>query len=992
MVTGQLRIEILGPLRVRWDDEALSIGAHRLQALLAVLALRANQVCLPEELLDHVWHDSPPGTGLKVLPPYIYRLRQALPADVLDRTSDGYILRLPQGALDISDFEAAATEAARLRGSGDLDAAAAECSRALALFRGEPLAGLPGPYLAAQRRRLLERHDRVFGDRIDLDLDRGRTAELVAELVPAVAARPFDERLAGQLMRALAADGRQADALDVYTRTRDVLIEQLGVEPGPALRKIHQSVLRNDEAARARDELPYAGAVFVGREAELSRLAQALGGSDTSAPPIAAIDGMAGTGKTALAVHAARRLAARYPDGLLFADLHGHTPGHRPRDVKSALDHLLVGAGVGATAIPSSLEEAQSLWRATVAGRRLLIVLDNALDSNAVTPLLPGSPACGVLITSRSQLTGLDVHERLHLGLLDATDATALLTQLVGTDRAAEDVAASNGLIERCGNLPLALRIAGARLRHRPTWTVAHINDRLDRVGRRLSELTADGLGISTAFALSYEQLPTDQQDFFRLLSLLPGRDLDQYGAAALAGLDPLEASDLAESLVDANLLLQRAPGRYEFHDLIREYATHLTDSTDASELRTAARDRLLEYYLQACFHPFYEQEGMRYFDPDPRSPQAVPQHATLKQAMAWADAEADNLAAAVEYAASTDDHVRTWQLALVVVTYLERRGKIQQQDQVLDLALAAAETLRDREAEARVLHARGRLIRSQRGARPSAEQLRRALDRLPANGDLLLRARILSALGTALRTLDPYGEALPVLEEATRLARELREDRLLAASLSSIGMLHGNAFNFEAAVVAHEESVAAFRRFEPTGLLADTLAALSVTYLALDRVDDAIATGTAAYELAIELDNEFSLPWALGALGAAYRDSGRDLERAVDLHRQAHAAAQKIGSKLTLWAMELHLGNSLLAAGEADSALGWFEPVLEGGMADKDHVYVIAAHEGLADHAAATGDPQTAIDHLRQALALADEYVAPRSPSLREKLAKLTA
>ncbi|WP_405056494.1 NB-ARC domain-containing protein [Kribbella sp. NBC_01505] len=979
-------------MRVLWNDQPVAIGAQRLQTLLAVLALRANQVCLPEELLDLVWHDSPPGTGLKVLPPYVYRLRHALPADVLGRTSDGYVLRLPAGALDSGDFETAATEATRLRDVGDLDAAAAEYSRALALFRGEPLTGLPGPYVAAQRRRLVERRDRVFGDRVDVELDRGRAAELVTELVEAVATKPFDERLAGQLMRALAADGRQAEALEVYTRTRETLIDELGVEPGPALREVHQAVLRNEGAARARDELPYAGAVFVGREAELGRLAQALGGSGASAPPIAAIDGMAGTGKTALAVHTARRLAGRYPDGLLFADLHGHTPGHRPRDVKSALDHLLVGAGVGATAIPPSLEEAQSLWRATVAGRRLLIVLDNALDSNAVTALLPGSPTCGVLITSRSQLTGLDVHERLHLGLLDATDATALLTQLVGSDRAAEDVAASNGLIDRCGHLPLALRIAGARLRHRPTWSVAHINDRLDRVGRRLTELTADGLGISTAFALSYEQLPTDQKDFFRLLSLLPGRDLDQYGAAALTGLDPLEASDLAESLVDANLLLQRAPGRYEFHDLIREYATQLTESTDAPELRTAARDRLLEYYLQASFHPFYEQEGMRYLDPGPRSPQAaVPHHATRKQAKAWADAEADNFAAAVEYTATTDDHDRTWQLGLAVVSYLERRGKIQQQDRVFDLALAAAETLGDREAQARVLHARGTLIRAQRGARPAAEQLRHALDRLPEDGDLLLRARILSALGTALRTLDPYGEAIAVLEEATRLARELRADRLLAGCLSSLGMLHGNAFNFEAAVAAHEESVAAFRRFEPIGLLADTLSALSVNYLALGRVDDAIETGTAAYELAVELDNEFSLPWVLGALGAAYRDSGRDVNRAVDLHRQAHAASRKTGSKLTIWAMELHLGNSLLAAGDTASAPGWFEPVLEGAMADKDHVYVIAAHEGLADHAAATGDPQTAIDHLRQALALADEYVAPRSPGLREKLAKLT-
>ncbi|GAA1687351.1 BTAD domain-containing putative transcriptional regulator [Kribbella yunnanensis] len=985
-----LRIEILGSLRVLWQGEPISVGAHRLQTLLAVLALRANRVCTPEELLDLVWHDEPPGTGLKVLPPYIYRLRRALPIDVVDRTSEGYVLRLAPGSLDITDFETTAARAEGLRDAGELDAAASAYQQALALFRGEPLTGLAGPYLDTQRLRLTERRDKVFADHVDVDLSRGHAAELIAELVPIVAAKPFDERLAGQLMRALAADNRQAEALELYTHTRDTLIDQLGVEPGPALREVHRTVLRNEAARAVRDELPYAGAAFVGREAELDRLTNALVGG-TAAPPIVAIDGMAGAGKTALAVQTARRLADRYPDGLLFADLHGHTAGRPPREVKSTLDHLLAGAGVAATAIPSGLEEAQVLWRTTVAGRRLLIVFDNARDSNAVAPLLPGSPTCAVLITSRGQLTGLDVRERLHLGLLTSDDANALLAQLAGTDRIAEDIASSNRLIEHCGNLPLALRIVGARLRHRPAWTVAHINDRLDRVGRRLSELTADGVGVSATFELSYEQLTSDQQRFFRLLSLLPGRDFDQYGAAALLDRTPDEASDLAESLVDANLLLQPTPGRYEFHDLIREYAGHLARTTDLPATLAAAADRLLDYYQQACFHPFSWQEGMHYFEPETRSSRALPAFDSWEQAKAWADGEADNLAAAVEHSAAADDHRRTWQLGLAAVNYLERRGKIQHQERVLELALSAAAALSDREAEARVLHAHGRLIRAQRGGRPSAELLRSALDRLPPDGDLLVRAHILTGLGSALRTLDPYGEALPVLEEATRLARQLKEDRLLAAGLSSIGMLHGNAYNYEPAVIAFEEAVVAFRRIPAGGLFADTLAALSVMYLALDRVDEAIATATAAYELAVELDNKFSLPWALGALGAAYRDSGRDVERAVELHRQALVAADAIGSILTGWTMQMHLGNSLLAAGDLAGALSWFETVLESATTAKDYVYILAGHEGVADYAIAAGDPRTAIDHLERAVAIADEHIPPRSSGLREKLATLT-
>ncbi|MEV5965328.1 BTAD domain-containing putative transcriptional regulator [Kribbella sp. NPDC051952] len=989
-MSAPLRIELLGPLQIRWHGQTIAVGAQRLQTLLAVLALRANQVCTAEELLDLVWHDNPPGTGLKVLPPYIYRLRRILPVDVLERTPDGYLLRLPDNALDLTEFETAVRAAAGERDRGELDAAAAGYRRALDLFRGEPLSGLPGQYLAAQRLRLVERRDKIFGDRVDVDLDRGQAAELIAELVPAVAAKPFDEHLAGQLMRALAADGRQADALDVYTRTRDTLIDELGVEPGPALREIQQTILRNDETARTPDELPYAAATFVGREAELARLIQALSSTDASAPPIVAIDGMAGVGKTAIAVNTARRLTTRYPDGLLFVDLHGHTPGHPPRDVKAALDHLLAGVGIGPKSIPQELEDAQTLWRSTVAGRRLLVVLDNAPGSTTVLPLLPGSPSCGVLITSRNQLTGLDTRDRLHLDLLVPADAAALLAQLAGQDRVAADVAASNDLVERCGHLPLAIRIAGARLRHRPAWTVAHINQRLDRVGRRLTELSADGVGVAAAFELSYEQLAPDQQRLFRLLSQLPGRDLDQYGAAALADLDPDDAADLAESLVDANLLLQPVPGRYEFHDLLREYATHLARATDSPETLEAATDRLLEYYLQATFHPLSVQSGMKYFDPGPRPPCAVPELDTLEKSIAWGDAEADNLAAAVERSAASGQHTRTWQLALASGNFLERRGKVQQQDLVLELALAAAVQLGDPEVEARVLHTGAGLIRAQRGLRAAADRFRQALDRLPDDGDLLLRAQIYSGLGNVLQNLDPYGEALPTLLEAIRLARELNNRRLLSQCLTYTAILYANALDHEAATATFEEALGIFRQLGPTGLMADALSGLTHSYADAGRIEDAIATGTAAYELALELKNVFSLPWALGALGLAYRLRG-DLERALSLHREGLLAAERCGSIAARWSLLLKLGDSLLAVGDTAAALDCFEQVLDASMADKTHLYMVEAWEGLAAHATAVGDPVTAAGHLNQALAVSEEYGLPHAKRIRARLAELS-
>ena len=984
-----LRIELLGPLRVQWQGRTIAPGPQRSQALLAVLALRANQVCTPEELLDRVWHDNPPGTGLKVLPPTIYRLRRMLPTDVLDRTPDGYTLRLLDDALDITSFETAVRAATEHRDHGDLDAAAGEYQRALDLFRGEPLAGLPGQYLAAQRQRLTERRDKVFADRVDVDLDRGRHAELIAELVPAVAAKPFDEHLAGQLMRALSADGRQADALDVYTRTRETLIDQLGVEPGPALREIHQTILRNDDTGptRSRDELPYAGATFVGRKTELEFLARALGSTSASAPPIVAIDGMAGAGKTALAVNTARHVAARYPDGLLFVDLHGHTPGRAPLDTKAALDHLLTAVGVPGPTIPHTLEDAQALWRTTVAGRRQLVVLDNAPDSTTVEPLLPGSPTCGVLITSRNQLTGLDVRERLHLELLDPEDAAALLAQLVGADRAGADIAASKGLIERCGNLPLALRIVGARLRHRPAWTVAHINQRLDRVGRRLTELTADGLGIAAAFQLSYAQLEPEQQRMFRLLSLVPGRDIDQYGAAALTDRTPEDAADLAESLVDANLLLQPTPDRYQFHDLIRDYATDLARTTDTPASLDAAIDRLLEFYLQASFHPMAERVGMNLVQVKERPAVALPDLGTVELSLAWSHTEADNLAAAIDRAAADGRDAYTWMLALGSGRFLLETGMVQQHRDVLELALAATQRLGDRDAEARVLLALGRLARARQGNRASIELYQRAGDRLPADGDPLARAMIYSALGQALRALDPLGEALRMLTEATRIARELGSDRLLVQSLSYQAILHGNQLDHVAALAAYEEALEIFDRIGPSGLMVETLGGLAGVYGKLGRYDEAIDAATRARALAIRLRSPSALPFALTELGNAHRLRG-DLRLSVDIHRRAVAAADESPRHTGQLLTRLNLADSLLAVGDTETALHWFEHVLQVAMDDKNHQYMLDAWKGLAAHATATGDPRKAADYLRQALALADEFLPAHSPDLRQRLA----
>ncbi len=984
-MTGQLRIALLGPLGIEWQGRTIAPGPLRLQALLAVLALKANRVCSVEELFDAVWSDRPPGTGLKVLPPYIYRLRKVLPVDgLLDRTSDGYVLRLPDDTVDVGRFETAVREATKYRESGDLEAAAEAYRQAMELFSGEPLSGLPGQYLAAQRVRLIERRDKVTGDRIDLELERGRHAEVIPELLTITSDRPFDERPAGQLMQALYADGRQAEALDVYTRTRETLIDELGVEPGPALRAVHQQLLQ----ANDRDELPYAGATFVGRAAELAALVEALR-PNGDVPAIVAINGMAGAGKTALAVQAARQSASAYPDGRLFVDLHGYTAGRSPLDLKAALDHLLTSVGVKPQGIPQSFEAGVALWRSTTAGQRLLIVLDNAPDSRSVEQLLPGSPTCGVLITSRRQLTRLDLKRQVSLGVLDAEDGLALLTELIGTDRTAADPAATAELIERCGNLPLAIRIAGARLRHRPAWTVAHINDRLAGTGRRLTELSADGLGVATAFELSYEHLDADQQRMFRLLSLLPGRDIDQYGAAALAGITPDQASDLAESLVDASLLLQPTPDRYQFHDLLRDYAGDLARSSETPADLDAAAERLLEYYLQVSNHPLSSLAGMRYVDPGSRPPVALPQLDTAEKSLAWADAEATNLAAAVERAAADGRDDYTLLLALGCVGYLYHRGHVQQIAKVLELATETTRRIADTEAEARVLTATAHVLRGRQGNRASIEVLREALDLLTADSSRQLRAQILAALGYKLISIDPYGEALASLEESTRLARAVNDDRTLAMSLTYAGLLHSNALDNDNALRCLTEALEVFDGLGPIPLKADALCCVSSVHYRLEQAPEAIATATAAYDLAVHFNNRFSKSQALANLGAAHRLGG-DLAKAVEVHRKALAASKFSGSIASTWAAHLNLGDSLLELGDFENAKAEFDEVFRPATEDKDNMFLMLSLEGLAGSAAGLGEKERAVELLRQAIVIADEHVPNYAAQFRDKLAAL--
>ncbi|MGW6277187.1 AfsR/SARP family transcriptional regulator [Kribbella sp. NPDC055071] len=927
-MTDNLRLDLLGPLRGWSGDARIDLGPIRQQTLLAVLALRSNQVISADELVDLVWSDAPPSTGAKIVPPYIYRLRKLLPEGVLVHTRDGYTLRLAPDALDLDRFERLVSAA---HASEDKDEAAASLAEALALFTGEPLTGLAGHYLTVQRHRLIERRLKVLAERIELDLERGRYGDLVPELVALVEEDRLREQFAGQLMLAYWRSGRTSEALETYTRTRKELVEQLGVEPGSALRAIHERILQNeDDPASAvrpavRDELPYDGAAFVGREDALRQVVDAM---STPGPAVVAIDGMAGVGKSALAVRSARQLADVYPDGRLFIDLHGFTPGREPVSALEALDRLLRTLSVPADRIPADLEERAALWRSELAGRRILVVLDNARDSDGVRPLLAGSPSCGVIVTSRRQLTGLDATARLALDVLRPEDARALLAEIVGADRTG-DSAAAEAVVSQCGHLPLAIRVAGSRLRHRPSWTIEHLSKRLDAEDRRLAELSTDSGGVSPAFALSYEHLPPDQQRLFRLLGVMTGQDIEVDAAAALAQLDPVDAEDLLEQLVDANLLLQLRPGRFQFHDLLRQYAGTLDAEPDAVR-------RLLDYYLYAT-----EEASAAIFS---SRPQAPPPSTGLE----WIDAEGANVLATLRYAEAHNSLEHAWRLGLAVASCFYQRGRIYEMDEALALALRAAARDVDPEAESRVLMSIGSLGRYRLGAEASLRTLQEAREKLPADAEPALRARLLASIGYSLAKVNPDAEAIAVLAEALAVARDSGDLSIASRVLAYLGAAYGDRQEFAQALASYEESLRLAQQADDLSVQAEVLNGIGECLLGLDRVDEAVTALTTALAIGLERGSDYSLIYTYAFLSTAFTRHEQWAE-ALDVGRRSLALALESDSQQAEQNAHLRLAETLLAKGDLTQARPHFARALELALDDGQESVIARAAGGLA-------------------------------------------
>jgi DNA-binding SARP family transcriptional activator len=614
-----LRFSVLGPVQVRDGATLLPGGSPQQRALLVALLLRDGHTATAAELMDALWDDSPPSRAVAALRTYISRLRKILGPAALVSEAGGYTLRIPDGpdALDVTRAEALAAAAGRARETGDARLSRDLLQEALALWRGDPLAGTPGPYAQAQRVRLREWRLQLLESRLALDLDLGRHEEAVSELSALTAEQPLMERPRELLMVALYRSGRQAEALAVYTETRHLLADELGVDPGPRLAELRQRILRDDPLLSAPRgsatpglptahlpgvrpaQLPATAADFTGRGAELAELTGVLSAAldaDSRVVTVAAVAGLAGSGKTALAVHAAHAVRAAFPDGQLHVPL-GATSGG-PADTHRVLHDLLLALGTAPAAVPEALEARAALYRSLLADRRVLVVLDDARDAAQVRPLLPGTEGCAALITSRTRMVDLAGAHLLDLDVMEPDEALGLFTRIVGPERAAAERDAALDTVAACGFLPLAVRIAASRIAARRTWTIGLLAARLADARRRLDELHTGGLSVAAALDRDHDRLAPAQARAFRLLALADGPEVPLPAAAALLGLDEDATETVLESLVDASLLDAPAPGRYRFHDLVRLHARRRAALDESPGDRAAALERLVQFHL----------------------------------------------------------------------------------------------------------------------------------------------------------------------------------------------------------------------------------------------------------------------------------------------------------------------------------------------------------------------------------------------------------
>ncbi|MFJ3877331.1 BTAD domain-containing putative transcriptional regulator [Streptomyces sp. NPDC090077] len=944
-------------------ERTVQVGGARQRTILALLLLSPGRIVPVDTLVDVVWNGRPPATARTQVAIVIAALRKAIKSEgiaeeVIATAHPGYLLRPDGHVLDTVTFSGLvgeAEEAVRARRPAD----AARCySEALALWRGPALAGVTGQLVEDEAARWEEVRINAYEAMTGVQLELGRHQLLLPELAAAVREHPLRERTRYHLILAQYRSGRRAEAMESFREARRQFIDELGMDPGPELQELHDAILRDDPslafeppagpvdggegadalAARGRvvpSELPPDVPGFAGRGVELAALDTLADGQGEGgrASTVGLITGVAGVGKTGLAVRWAHRVTEQYPDGRLFADLRGYDEHHAPTTAGDILSRFLRSLGVDSDDVPNGLEDRIALYRSVLAERRVLIVLDNVRTFAQIRPLLPGSGGSTVLVTSREQLEQLVTwpqRGRVHLGVLPEADSVELLGRIVGEARIQAAPEDSARLAELCDRLPLALRIAAARLASKPHWTVRHLVTRLSDGRRRLDELSQGESQVRASFELSYRYLHKDAARLYRLLGLLGVPDFTTWVGAALLDGDVMDAERLIEHLVDAQFLEVvgvDATGqlRYRFQNLMRLYAEELARGEESEEDRLAACERVFRSCLTIAEQAFRREKGGDYGTVRGGEPRRDVDSVLVEELLAapleWFEAERLSLVAVVEQAAELGMDDLAWDLVMSMEVLFESRNYLEDWRRCSEYALEVARDAGNLRGWAAMEQQLGVVeLRHRRLAESTARQ-ERALGLYTEAGDPRGRALVLNNLAFIDRIRGDYDLGMSRLREALAVFRAQDDRTTQAYALQFMAQIALEQGRPEMAVELSMDSLRVCEGIKGGGrTLALATHRLASAYLALGRLGAAEENFSRVVDIVREKSDLLGLAYSLLGLAETRLKAGA-ADAAERTFAEALEVAHRTRSPMVEGQIQLALGEACRQSGRLEAA-----------------------------------------------------------------------
>jgi DNA-binding SARP family transcriptional activator/tetratricopeptide (TPR) repeat protein len=946
-----MEFRILGPLEITAGQRRLELHGARQQVVVAMLLLGANRVVTMDRLLEAIYGEDPPPTARSQVQIGISSIRRVLASydreTIIDTHPSGYVLRVGSGQLDAQKFTELVAEARGARESGHLEQAVGHYRDALRLWRGPAAAGIDSQLVRAAASRLDELRISSNEDRITLELELGRHHELVAELIEMVEEHPLRELLRGQLMLALYRCNRTAEALQVYRLTRRIMIDELGIEPSDRLQSLEHAILTTDPALDLQVEqfqvqsvaqqvpklLPADIADFTGREEHIAQIRQYLIPVDDAARlavPVVVLVGKGGVGKSCTAVHSSHGMIDHFPDGQLYADLHGSAT--HPVSPAQVLERFLRALGVLGTNVPENLDERAEMYRNLLAGRKVLVMLNDAISESHVLPLLPGNSTAAVIVTSRSRLTGLAGARHIEVDVFDVGNSVDLLARITGATRVQSEADAAAVVADQCGGLPLALRIAGARLAARPHWSVQQLADRLADETRRLDELRHGDMGIRPSISFSYDSAGEQARLLFRRLALLDMPVFSGWLSAALLDVPVATAENLLDDLVNAQLVEPAGSGsgsgvhcHYRFHDLIRVFARERLVAEDPAVERKAALERALGALLYVA-----EQAHRTYFGGDyvrvKSDAQSWPLSASLVEQLvadplAWYESERLPLVSSVRQAAQAGFTELCWSLAVSAVALYESRIYLDEWRETHDVALEATKKAHHVRGQAAILYSMGSLHMMQQRFDLALQELTNAVQLFEKSDDYHGAALAVRHIAYLDRLGGRRDEASARYEQALTIFRRNADHIATAYVLHGIAQLMLEQSQFAAAMDLLSEALELCRAARCGRIEAQVLHRMGEAQLLLGELAGAAETFREVLTITTDIGDLIGEAYALQGIGVAELRLA-NFDQAREALQRALGLAVRVGERMVEGRIVLAMSELAIAVGDYRQAV----------------------------------------------------------------------